>query len=266
MLGVIGLPYQLIFIIATLGVTLLVEARGLFLTVASIPILFGIFTPLTSWFVSQQGVAANVSPGVSVTEILTAVYPLAQLFPTLIMVTLVAALIAVVRIILLRRNQESRQVSGELTRRAQREAEEANQNAARRARAQSTRVQSSKTRNRRAQPTGDTGSQVTVDELIRRSQERRQTVAQRQTERGVPFTPTPGPVVAPKRARAPLRRRLLRMWVSVDKQPLNAAPRSTMICTAKKSPLMWRGFFILAINSCGAAREAARKQSSQRRR
>lgn len=61
MLGVIGLPYQLIFIIATLGVTLLVEARGLFLTVASIPILFGIFTPLTSWFVSQQGVAANVS-------------------------------------------------------------------------------------------------------------------------------------------------------------------------------------------------------------
>ncbi|AST20317.1 amino acid permease [Corynebacterium glutamicum ATCC 14067] len=198
MLGVIGLPYQLIFIIATLGVTLLVEARGLFLTVASIPILFGIFTPLTSWFVSQQGVAANVSPGVSVTEILTAVYPLAQLFPTLIMVTLVAALIAVVRIILLRRNQESRQVSGERTRRAQREAEEANQNAARRARAQSTRVQSSKTRNRRAQPTGDTGSQVTVDELIRRSQERRQTVAQRQTERGVPFTPTPGPVVAPK--------------------------------------------------------------------
>ncbi len=67
MLGVIGLPYQLIFIIATLGVTLLVEARGLFLTVASIPILFGIFTPLTSWSVSQQGVAANVSPGVSVT-------------------------------------------------------------------------------------------------------------------------------------------------------------------------------------------------------
>ncbi|BAU95404.1 hypothetical protein N24_1142 [Corynebacterium suranareeae] len=193
LLGVVGLPYQLIFIIATLGVTLLVEARGLFLTVASIPILFGIFTPLTSWFVSQQGVASSSSPGVSATEILTAVYPLAQLFPTLLMVTLVAALIAVVRIILLRRNQESRQVSGEKTRRAQREAEEANQNAARRARAQTTKV-----RSRRAQPsTGDTGSQVTVDELIRRSQERRQQIAKRQSERGVPFTPTPGPVVEP---------------------------------------------------------------------
>lgn len=192
LLGAIGLPFQLVFIVATLAVTLLVEARGLFLTVASIPLLFGIFTPLTSWFVSQRSPGASASPGVSATEILTAIYPLAQLFPTLFMVTLVAALIAVVRIILLRKNQQTRQVSGEKTRRAQREAEEANQTAARRARAQTTKI-----RSRRAQPSG-TPSQVTVDELIRRSQERRQQIAQRQAKRGVPFTPTPGPPVEPK--------------------------------------------------------------------
>lgn len=199
LMGVIGLPFQLVFIIATLGVTLLVEARGLFLTVASIPLLFGIFTPLTAWFVSQKGSVSSASPGVSATEILTAIYPLAQLFPTLIMVTLVAALIAVIRIILLRRNQETQQVSGERTRRAQREAEQANQAAARRARAQSTKV-----RSRRAQPAGE-GSQVTVDELIKRSQERRQHVGQRH-----PVVPPPKPrpraPEATERRQAPHRR------------------------------------------------------------
>ncbi|ALC05436.1 hypothetical protein CDES_04980 [Corynebacterium deserti GIMN1.010] len=195
LLGALGLSYQLIFIIATLAVTLLVEARGLFLTVASIPVLFGIFTPLTSWFVSHQAPGAANSPGVSTTEILTAIYPLAQMFPTLIMVTLVAALIAVMRIILLRRNQQHVQATSERTRRKLREADQANQHAAKRARAQSTKV-----RSRRAQPSAPAGenSQVTVDELIRRSQERRQQLAQRQAQRGAPYTPMPGPTVAPK--------------------------------------------------------------------
>lgn len=191
LLGEIGTPYQVIFIIATLIITLLVEARGLFITVASVPILFGIFTPLTSWFVSQQGPSGN-SPGVSTTEILAAIYPLAQFFPTLMLVTAVAAIIAIVRIRLLRKNQQQLQSTEERTRRAQREADQANTKAARRARAQTTRV-----RSRRAQGAAD-GTQVTVDELILKSQQRRQEVAQRQAARGVPFTPTPGPVVAPK--------------------------------------------------------------------
>lgn len=192
LLGTIGIPYQVIFIIASLGITLLVEARGLFLTVASIPILFGIFTPLTAWFVSQQGPSGS-APGVSTTEILTAIYPLAQFFPTLILVTVIASIIAVLRIRLLRKNQQTLLSTEEKTRRAQREADQANANAARRARAQTTKV-----RSRRAQAPGSDGSQVTVDELIRKSQQRRQEVAQRQAARGVPFTPTPGPVVAPK--------------------------------------------------------------------
>ncbi len=185
LLGDIGLPYQLLFIIGSLGVALLVEARGLFLTVASMPILFGIFTPLTAWFVSQQGIAGG--QGVSATAILTAIYPLAEMFPALILVTLVSALIGVARIMLLRRNQQHLQTSGEQARRARREEDRANTTVASRARAQSTRARPS---SRRMQDRP--GSQVTVDELIRRSQERRQQVA-----RHSDFAPTPGPQVAP---------------------------------------------------------------------
>lgn len=170
LLGEIALPYQLLFIIGGLGVTLLVEARGLFLTVSSMPILFGVFTPATAWFISQQGIAGG--QGLSATAVLTAIYPLAELFPTLIMVTLVASIIAVARIVLLRRNQQNHQLTGEQVRRAQREANRTNVTVASRARAQST-----KSRSRRFQEAPDgAGSQVTVDELIRRSQERRQHV------------------------------------------------------------------------------------------
>lgn len=185
LIGEIGLPYQLLFIICSLGIALLVEARGLFLTVASMPILFGIFTPLTAWFVSQQGIAGG--QGLSATAILTAIYPLAEMFPTLILVTLISAMIAVARIVLLRRNQQTMQTTGEQVRRAQREADLANATVASRARAQSTRTRPS----RRTGSSG-AGSQVTVDELIRRSQERRHQVAQHSD-----FTPTPGPKVTP---------------------------------------------------------------------
>lgn len=176
--GSMGLAYQLLFIIGALTVTVLVEARGLFLTVASIPLLFGLVTPMTAWFVSQQGLA-GAAPGVSVTEILSAVYPLAQYFPTLLMVTLVAALIAVVRIILLRRHEQQRQVTSERSRRAQREADSVNRSTANRAREQSTRAR----RSREAAPAQE---QVTVDELVRRSRQRREEITRprpRQSER-----------------------------------------------------------------------------------
>lgn len=188
-LGKLGLTYQLIFIVGALTVTLLVEARGLFLTVASIPLLFGIATPLASWLVSQQGI--NSGSGFSTTQILTAIYPLAEFFPTLMMVTLVSALIAVARIMLLRRSGQANQAVSERTRRAQRDADRANASTATRARAQTTRV-----RTRRAQEhSGTDNEQVTVDELIRRSQQHRQHIAQVQAKRGVPYTPKPGPRV-----------------------------------------------------------------------
>ena len=194
--GNLGLPYQLIFIIGSLGIALLVEARGLFLTVASIPLLFGIITPMTAWFVSQQGIAGG--QGLSTTAVLTAIYPLAEMFPTLVMVTVLCAVIGIVRIRLLRRNQQHQQVSGEQARRAQREADVANTTVASRAREQSSRV-----RSRRIQETsGD--SQVTVDELIRRSRERRQ-----QAPWPGDFTPGPSgpPPVSERRQAPPARRR-----------------------------------------------------------
>ena len=180
--GTIGLPYQLFFIICSLAITLLIEARGLFITVASMPLLFGIMTPLTSWLVSQQGISGG--QGLSTTAILTAIYPLAEMFPTLIMVTILATIIGVVRIKLLRRNQQHLQVTGEQTRRAQREADRTNATEASRARAQASRA-----RSRRS--SGDpelTSHQATVDELIRRNQERRRELSRpvEQIQREVP--------------------------------------------------------------------------------
>ncbi|WP_245802247.1 DUF6542 domain-containing protein [Corynebacterium pacaense] len=203
-LGRLGLTYQLIFILGALTVTLLVEARGLFLTVAAIPLLFGLTTPVASWLISQQGI--NSGSGFSTTKILTAIYPLAQFFPTLIMVTIVSAFIAVVRIMLLRRNEQNTQVVGERARRAQRAADRANTTTATKARAQTSR-----TRTRRAPaPAEEDNQQVTVDELIRRSQQRRQHTAQVQADRGVRYTPRPGPRVTPepepKAQQAPLTR------------------------------------------------------------
>lgn len=165
--GTIGLPYQLLFIICSLAITLLIEARGLFLTVASMPLLFGIMTPLTSWLVAQQGISGGL--GLSTTAILTAIYPLAEMFPTLIMVTILATIIGVVRIKLLRRSQQHLQLTGEQARKAQREADRTNATEASRARAQASRA-----RSRRSSADPDlTSRQVTVDELIRRNQERR---------------------------------------------------------------------------------------------
>ncbi|MBC3186738.1 hypothetical protein H7347_09200 [Corynebacterium sp. zg-331] len=119
----IGAPYIILFVVSSLGVALFTEVRGLFITVACLPLSFAAVTVLTSWL-NGRALSPNIS-GLSTTALVTAVYPLLQLFPVLFLVTLGCALIAFLRISLLRRQgaeierkeRESRRRTAEADRR-----------------------------------------------------------------------------------------------------------------------------------------------------
>lgn len=147
----IGWPFLLCFAVAGIVVALATEARGLFLTIASMPLLFGTMTVLTSWMVGRS-LASDGTPAFSTTSIVTAIYPLAQFFPVLGGVTLVAAIIAAVRIWLLRRNGRAREESAIEVRRRTAEADRRNRDTVSRARSRA--------------------NQVTVEELLARNRER----------------------------------------------------------------------------------------------
>lgn len=157
--GSVGWAYLLCFVAAGIAVTLFTELRGLFLIVASLPLLFGILTPLTSWLVNQASSAGTTS--FSVTSVLTAVFPLLQYFPVLICVSLGAAIIAGLRLWLNARRIRARELAARRARRRDAEAERINRDAATRARRQSTM-----TRPRRSERTGE---RVTVEELMQRN-------------------------------------------------------------------------------------------------
>ncbi len=156
----IGLPFLLSFAIVAGLVTLLVEARGLFLTVASGPVLFVGFTVLSSWLVTQSQAAEGSDP-FSTTAIITSIYPLTQYFPWLFWVTVVCVLIAVLRLWLLRRAARQAEALERERRRRAMEAERENREHYASARARTTR------RNREG------ADRVTVQELMDRNLARR---------------------------------------------------------------------------------------------
>lgn len=147
----IGTPYLLCFGVAALVVALFTEARGLFLVVASLPLVFGVMTVISSWAVTRS-LAAEGSDAFSTTTVLTALFPLAQFFPVLFGVTAAAALIAALRIWLLRRSGRARDRAAIEHRRRAAEADRVNRDTASRARRQT--------------------NQVTVDELLARNRAR----------------------------------------------------------------------------------------------
>lgn len=147
----IGLPYLVCFGVSAIVVALFTEARGLFLVVASLPLVFGIMTVLSAWTVARS-LASEGSDAFSTTTTLTALFPLAQFFPTLVGVTAAAALIAVLRIWLLRRSGRARDRAAVENRRRAAEADRINRDTATRARRRT--------------------SQVTVDELLARNRAR----------------------------------------------------------------------------------------------
>ncbi|QGU06892.1 hypothetical protein COCCU_04730 [Corynebacterium occultum] len=162
-MGGLGVTYLLCFTVAGIAVALFVELRGLFLSVAVLPLLFGILTPVAAWFVAQT--MATAATGFSTTAIVTAIYPLAQFFPVLIVITVGAAVIALLRLWLHQRREQEREVVAREVRRREADADRANRATAYRARQTSTRTPR-RSRTERGE------DRVTVEELLRRNQPR----------------------------------------------------------------------------------------------
>nr|WP_151528478.1 MULTISPECIES: DUF6542 domain-containing protein [Corynebacterium] len=93
----LGALYLMAFAVGALATVLWVEPRGLTLTVAQIPVIFGIATPCAAFLLGKSNSLSGGDGRLSKTELLTLIYPLAQFFPTLIVATLSAVAIAVLR-------------------------------------------------------------------------------------------------------------------------------------------------------------------------
>ncbi|WP_310795225.1 DUF6542 domain-containing protein [Corynebacterium silvaticum] len=223
--GVIGWPFLTLFAIFAIVFTLLTEPRGLFLMVASIPLLYAIAVLATGWFLVQ----ANTADGVPIrrSQVITAAYPLTQHFPLLISVTVGAALIAVARIVIFRRGEK--RITNVKTSNRIRQTEANNRSAARKARAQAQRNRSEAT-----------GSQVTVDELMRRNREqshkpRAPRPSLHDPEQRVPRTYAPRPRSAPAQGpiphadpRHPGSERMPQRTQAPQPQPRRVAPERPM--------------------------------------
>lgn len=125
----IGWPYLTLFAVASIVVATFVNPRGLYITVASLPILYTFFTLLTGVLIAYM----QLPPGQSSLgrgSLLIILYPLAQYFPALLMVTLGALIIALLRHRLLSkaneeirlREERQRRRASESNRRVSREA------------------------------------------------------------------------------------------------------------------------------------------------
>lgn len=100
----IGAPYVSAFVIGGIVVALFTQPRGLYLTVAAMPVSFAVVTVATSWIITRAG--SPNSGAFSLTTIASTVFPLLQLFPVLFLVTVGSIAIAVLRLWLLRRGAQ----------------------------------------------------------------------------------------------------------------------------------------------------------------
>ena len=170
--GVIGWPFLALYAVAVIVVATLVNPRGLFLNVASAPILFVIAVVVAGWVMSRTEIAAGGSSGKA--ALLLVFYPVTELFPVLFAVTLGSIVIAFVRIRLIKRH---------------------NAQLLRRETAERTRINRS---NRRTNSEGrrarERAKAVSVDELLRRADSERTERAERagRTERAQKKSPRSG--------------------------------------------------------------------------
>lgn len=157
----IGMPFLILFAVAAIVVTTFVNPKGLFITVATTPLLYTFFLLLTgtlnAYFQLPEG-----QTSLGKTSLLLILYPLVQYFPVLLFVALGTTLIALLRYrllktqnddILAREERQRRQVSA-TNRRTNREA--------------------TRSRKRNVNPE----SRVTVEELLARRAERQKAGAE----------------------------------------------------------------------------------------
>lgn len=95
--GAIGWPFAVIFGLTALAVTWRVDPRGLFLTVASQPLIFFVFLVAAGWVNTRSNLPQGAS-AFSKTALLTSAFPAVQHFPTLLIIVVLCALLAVLRL------------------------------------------------------------------------------------------------------------------------------------------------------------------------
>lgn len=176
----VGLPYLLCFGVAALVVALFTEVRGLFLTVASIPLLFAVMTVASAWAVNRS-LASEGTSAFSTTSIATAVFPLAQFFPVLMGVTSAATAIALLRVWFSRRSGRAAQSAALRDRRRVAEADRRNRDTVSRARRRT--------------------NQVTVEELLARNRDRPVPRRRPEEARDVPRRQVPRRAMPPQEQR-----------------------------------------------------------------
>lgn len=155
-----GHSYAFALALAALVPVAIVEARGLFLTWALFPLIFAIAVPATQWTIGAANLPDGASSRAITTAVATAIYPLASLFPVLISIVIGGAIIAGLRLYLAM-NKLTKQPAIPVEERENRRIQDATNIA---------QANQARQLSRRARRPG-AKSQVTVQELLQRSQE-----------------------------------------------------------------------------------------------
>lgn len=121
--GSIGWPFFIIFGAGALAVTYFARLRSLYLLVVSIPVVFTVAIVLTSWALTIQAAPKGASP-FSTTSLLSAAFPFIERFPWLLIVFLLCATLAVVRLWLHKNVARTRDAKAQVARRAEQETNE----------------------------------------------------------------------------------------------------------------------------------------------
>ena len=135
----VGWPFLICFILGAVAASALVNVRGLFLTVGSIPLLFGIAIFFTSWLVSRAS-ASEGSPAFSTTILVTSAYPLLEVFPYLAFTLLACIAIAIFRVYRAKQTVTSINSKEQVSRRAMAESDRRNRETTSRARQTTERL------------------------------------------------------------------------------------------------------------------------------
>lgn len=121
--GSIGWPFFIISAAGALAVTYFARLRSLYLLVVSIPVVFTVAIVLTSWALTIQAAPKGASP-FSTTSLLSAAFPFIERFPWLLIVFLLCATLAVVRLWRHKNVARTRDAKAQVARRAEQETNE----------------------------------------------------------------------------------------------------------------------------------------------
>lgn len=170
----VGLPFLVLFALAAIVVATFVNPKGLFVTVASIPLLFTFFLLLTGTLIAYFQLPDGQS-SLGKASALLILYPLTQYFPVLLFVALGTLLIALLRYRLLKKQNEDILAREERQRRSVSATNRRTHREASRSRRRSTSGSGTG-----ARAGDDTDTKVTVQELLARRAERQKAASESQ--------------------------------------------------------------------------------------